>query len=522
MAALVNGKLSELTQPITQDADVLPISMADSDGARIYRRSLSFLLVTAFHELYPKARIIIDYAVPLGGFFCQVEGREPVTAAEVGLIENRMWEIVEEDAPISKERVAVTEAMTLFGEKGYSDKVRLLKDRRKDYLKLYTLHGVKDYFYGYMVPSAGYLRTFRLRYHPPGFILQYPTPEHPTVLPVYREYPKLAAAFREYGQWMKVMKVDCVASLNEAIETERIREVVLVTEALHEERIATIAHQIAERRGQVRLVLIAGPSGSGKTTFSKRLSVQLMAHGIRPVPLGLDDYFVDREKTPLDEYGEYDFETLEALDLRLFNEQLLALIAGQEVTLPHYNFKTGKREWGRKLSISGEHVILVEGIHGLNPDLVPNVPPEQIYRIYVSALTQLNIDHHNRVSTSDTRLLRRIVRDAANRGYPAQETIKMWEKVRRGEGRNIFPFQENADAVFNSALVYELAVLKPFAEPLLRQVEPGTMEYVEVKRLLAFLDWFLPCGPDLIPDNSILREFIGDSILNDFMPTLGN
>jgi uridine kinase len=522
MAALVNGKLSELIQPVTQDADVVPISMADSDGTRIYRRSLSFLLVTAVHELYPEARIVIDYAMPLGGFFCQVEGREPFTAEEVALIERRMWAMVEEDAPISKERVAVTEAMALFGEKGYNDKIRLLKDRRKDDLKLYTLHGVKDYFYGYMVPSTGYLRTFRLRHHPPGFILQYPTHEHPTALPTYRDYPKLTATFREYGQWLKIMKVDSVASLNEAIETERIREVILVAEALHEERIANIAHQIADRQGQVRLVLIAGPSGSGKTTFSKRLSVQLMAHGIRPIPLGLDDYFVDREETPLDEHGQYDFETLDALDLQLLNEQLLALIAGQEVTLSRYNFKTGKREWGRTLSISDEHVILVEGIHGLNPALLPNVPPERVYRIYVSALTQLNIDHHNRVSTSDTRLLRRTVRDAAHRGYSAQETIKMWEKVRRGEWRNIFPFQENADAVFNSALVYELAVLKPFAEPLLRQVEPGTMEYVEVKRLLAFLDWFLPCGPDLIPDNSILREFIGGSILGDFMPTLGS
>jgi uridine kinase len=521
MAALVNGKLSELIQSITRDADVVPISMTDSDGMRIYRRSLSFLLVTAVHELYPDVRIVIDYAMPLGGFFCQVEDRGPFTAEEVALIERRMWEIVEQDAPISKERVAVTEAMALFGEKGYNDKVRLLKDRRKDYLKLYTLHGVKDYFYGYMVPSTGYLRTFRLRHHLPGFILQYPTPEHPTALPAYRDYPKLTATFREYGQWLKIMKVDSVASLNEAIETERIREVILVAEALHEERIAAIAHQIADR-GQVRLVLIAGPSGSGKTTFSKRLSVQLMAHGIRPVPLGLDDYFVDREKTPLDEHGQYDFETLHALDLQLFNEQLLALIAGEEVTLSRYNFKTGKREWGRTLSISEEHVILVEGIHGLNPDLVPNVPPEQVHRIYVSALTQLNIDHHNRVSTSDTRLLRRIVRDAVNRGYSAQETIQMWEKVRRGEGRNIFPFQENADAIFNSALVYELAVLKPFAEPLLRQVEPGTMEYVEVKRLLAFLDWLSSCRPDLIPDNSILREFIGGSILGDFMPTLGN
>jgi len=522
MAALVNGKLCELTCPITRDADVVPISMADSDGARIYRRSLSFLLVTAVHELYPDVRIVIDYAVPLGGFFCQVEGRDPFTLEEVALIERRMWEIVEEDAPISKKRVTVTEAMALFEEKGYNDKVQLLKDRRKEDLKLYELHGVKDYFYGYMVPSTGYLRTFRLRHHPPGFILQYPTPEHPTVLPAYRDYPKLTATFREYGQWLKVMKVDNVAALNKAIETGRIREVILVSEALHEERIADIAHEIASRKGQVRLVLIAGPSGSGKTTFSRRLAVQLMAHGLRPVPLGLDDYFVAREKTPLDEHGEYDFEALAALDLQLFNEQLLALIAGQEVTLPRYNFKTGEREWGRTLSISDEHIILVEGIHGLNPELVPNVPSAQIYRIYASALTQLNIDHHNRVSTTDTRLLRRIARDAAQRGYSAQETIQMWKKVQRGEWRYIFPFQENADAIFNSALVYELAVLKPFAEPLLRQVEPGTMEYVEVKRLLAFLDWFLPCGSELIPDNSILREFIGGSILQDFIPTLGN
>lgn len=522
MAALVNGKLCELTCPITRDANVVPISMADSDGARIYRRSLSFLLVTAVHELYPEVRIVIDYAVPLGGFFCQVEGRDPFTPEEVARIEARMWEIVGEDAPISKEKVAVTEAITLFEAKGYDDKVRLLKDRRKEDLKLYTLHGVKDYFYGYMVPSTGYLRTFRLRHHPPGFILQYPTPEQPTVLPAYRDYPKLTATFREYGQWLKVMKVDSVAALNEAIETGRIREVILVSEALHEERIADIAHEIASRKGQVRLVLIAGPSGSGKTTFSKRLSVQLMAHGLRPVPLGLDDYFVEREKTPRDEHGEYDFEALAALDLPLFNEQLLALIAGQEVTLPRYNFKTGEREQGRTLSISDEHVILVEGIHGLNPELVSNVPSQQIYRIYASALTQLNIDHHNRVSTTDTRLLRRIARDAAQRGYSARETIQMWRKVQRGEWRYIFPFQENADAIFNSALVYELAVLKPFVEPLLRQVEPGTMEYIEVKRLLAFLDWFLPCSPDLIPDNSILREFIGGSILQDFIPTLGN
>jgi uridine kinase len=313
-----------------------------------------------------------------------------------------------------------------------------------------------------------------------------------------------------------VLEVEDVGGLNKAIDTGRIREVILVAEALHEQRIAHIAQQIAARQGQIRLVLIAGPSSSGTTTFAKRLAIQLLTHGVRPLPVGLDDFFVDRELTPLDKNGEYDFEALGAVDLPLFNEVLLKLMDGQEVIPPRYNFHTGKRESGEPLSIGPDHVILIEGIHGLTPALVPSIPAECVYRVYVSALTQLNIDRHNRVPTTDTRLLRRIVRDASYRSYTAQTTINRWESVRRGEERNIFPYQENADAMFNSALVYELAVLKPFAEPLLRQVEPGSLEYVEVKRLLAFLDWFLPCGPDLIPDNSILREFIGGSILRDF------
>jgi len=518
IAALVNGDLRELTYQVWSDARVDPVFLSDSDGVRIYRRSLSFLLVIVIRELFPTAQIFVDHSLPFGGFFCRVRGRESFDAEELARIEARMHEIVAQDIPITREPVPLDEAVEIFRTRGEEEKVKLLARRQKDYLSLYNLHDTRDYFHGYMVPSTGYLRYFKLHPWPPGFVLQYPRRHRPTELLPVSDYPQLTAIFRQYGEWLHLLGVESLSELNDAIASGRIREIILVSEALHEQRIAQIADLIARYRDELHLVLIAGPSAAGKTTFSKRLSVQLLAHGIRPFPLELDNYFVDRKMTPRDEQGNYDFEALEALDLALFNAQLLALTQGKKVQLPRFNFKTGVKERGNTVQLGPDHIIIVEGIHGMNPQLVPSIPQDHTFRIYISALTQLNIDRHNRVPTTDTRLLRRIVRDATYRGYTAEETLDRWESVRRGEKRYIFPYQEHADTMFNSALVYELSVLKPLAEPLLLQVEPSSPRHVEAKRLLSFLRWFEPCGLDLIPDNSILREFVGGSILRDYTP----
>lgn len=517
IAALVNGELRELSYRVWSDASVEPLFLSDSDGIRIYRRSLSFLLVTVVRELFPEAFVFVDHSLPFGGFFCEVGGRDPFSEEELARIEDRMYEVVEADFAIRRERVPLQEAINVFRQRGETDKAKLLARREKEDVKLYNLRDSRDYFHGYMVPSTAYLRHFTLKKWPPGFVLQYPRRTHPQELRAPQDYPQLTAVFREYGKRLRLLGVSSVSGLNETVETGRIRETVLVSEALHEQRIAHIANQIAQRE-KVRLVLIAGPSASGKTTFSKRLSIQLLAEGIHPFPLALDDYFVDREKTPRDENGKLNFEALEALDVGLFNRHLQALMRGEQVQLPRFNFKTGKREKGESIKLRPDHVIIVEGIHGLNPRLVAGVSDERVYSIYASALTQLNIDRHNRVPTTDTRLIRRIVRDATYRGYAAEATLEHWEMVRRGEKEFIFPYQEHADIMFNSALVYELAVLKDLAQPLLLQVKPSSPRYVEVRRLLALLQWFEPCRPALVPDNSILREFIGGSILRDYTP----
>jgi uridine kinase len=517
MGAVVNGQLRELTYIIDMESIVQPVTMADADGSRIYRRSLVFLLETAFEDLFPESMLTVDHSVSSGGFFCQVMGETPFTPARLDTLEKHMHELVDQNLPLIRREVPLQEAIDYFSEKKQYDKVGLLKYRTKDHLVLYALDGHKDYHHGYMVPSTGYLRWFGVRLEDSeGFVLRFPRRHAPKELLPMPEVPKLLSTFRQYGNWLSHLGIENTAALNDAIRLGRVREIILVSEALHEQRIAEIAKEFATREKRPRVILIAGPSSSGKTTFSKRLSVQLLAQGITPYALEMDHYFVDREKTPKDENGAYDFEVLGAMDRERLQMDLQALIAGEEVNLPCFDFKLGKSLPGDTIRLEKDQIIILEGIHGLNPHLLPGFNTDETFRIYVSCLTQLNLDRYNRISTTDSRLIRRIVRDARERGYPAQVTIGRWESVRRGEKRHIFPYQENADVLFNSALVYELSALRPLAEPLLRQVPFGSPEYIEAKRLLAFLNWFLPLDADLIPDNSIIREFIGGSILQEF------
>lgn len=518
VAALVNGHLRELSLPLQYDASIVPVTMADSDGVRIYRRSLSFLMIAAAQEVFPGEIITVQHSMPFGGYYSERNGGQRLHPAELKSLHDKMIELVEADLPITQVKMPLDEALQLFRDSGDLEKADLFSRRRKDYLTLYELAGARDYFHGFMVPCTGYLDLFDLRLYGNGFILQFPRRRAPNKLQPFVDEPRLARVFREYDEWLSVIGVPSVAVLNGAIRAGRTQEVVLVAEALHNRQLATIASDIASCRPALKIVLISGPSSAGKTTFSKRLAIQLLAMGIHPVSINMDNYFVDRELTPKDKHGEYDFEALEAVDVPLFRHHLQMLLAGRMIDQPRYNFQTGERELGLELQISSEQVILIEGIHGLNPRIVDGIPPEVSYRIFISAFTQLNLDRHNRVPTTDTRMLRRIVRDAARRGYTAADTIKRWPSVRRGEKIHIFPNQSNANVFFNSALVYELSVLKPLAQPLLLQVEHQTSERIEANRLLAFLQWFDPITRDGIPSDSILREFIGGSILENFVP----
>lgn len=516
MGAIVNSDLRELTYPIEIDARVKPVTMMDADGARIYRRSLTFLLESAFEELYRDCALSVDHSVSSGGFYCEVVGNSPLSQEDLDRLKAYMRTLVDADLPFERLQVPLEEAVEYFKQKGEEEKVNLLKYRTKAHLMLYRLGEHRDYHHGYMVPSTGYLKWFDLTRLGDGFVLRFPRRHAPTQIQPLPNTNRLLETFQTYGGWLNRLGIASIGTLNDAIQADRIREVVLVSEALQEQKISEIAREIAEAQPHKKIVLIAGPSSSGKTTFAKRLAIQLLARGISPFALELDNYFVDREKTPKDEEGKFDFESLGALNTTALGDHLQRLIKGEEVQLLRFNFRSGLSETGDVVRIGKDQVIILEGIHGLNPNMLPIIPPDSTFRIYCSCMTQLNLDRQNRISTTDSRLIRRIVRDARERGYSARQTIFQWESVRRGEKRNIFPYQEYADEMFNSALVFELAALKSLAEPLLRQVPFGSPENIEAKRLLALLEWFLPIDVDLIPDNSILREFIGGSILKGF------
>jgi len=518
LAILSDGVLHELTYVPKTDLKIETLDITTSEGIRIYRRSLAFMFVTAVEELFPDAEVFIDYTVPFGGYFCKLANKKNFSADELKKIEAQMKKIVEENNPIRRVPVPVDDAKEIFKSRNEFDKLQLVDRRGKETFMMYQLRNRKDAFYGYMVPSTGYLSCFALVSWKNGFVLQYPRRSQNNCLLKTYESPMLTSVFNEYGKWLRVLGVENISCINELTKQNRTKETILVSEALQEQRIAQIAGEIADKKDSVRLVLIAGPSSSGKTTFSKRLAIQLLAHGIKPYTLEMDRYFVERDKTPRDENGEYNFETIDALDLELLNKNLNDLMEGKEVVLPEFDFISGKRKEGPKAKLDANHIIIAEGIHGLNPKLVSNIKSESIFRIYISALTQLNIDRHNRVSTTDTRLIRRIVRDVSNRGADADKTLSMWEKVRAGEKVYIFPFQENADVMFNSALAYEMAVLKPLAAPLLHRVKHTSQNNATAKRLLALLNLIDTIPSDMVPENSIIREFVGGSILKDYLP----
>lgn len=501
--------LQELYKPICKDVSVQFVTTARVEGYETYRRSLCLLLLKAVHDLTKEACHVRVYFSLGNAYYCRFEGERRLEADFLDVVEKRMRDIVALRLPIMKRSVSTDHAVELFGAHGMTDKEKLFTYRRVSRVNLYSMDGYEDYFYGYMVPDAGYVPYFKLEPYDDGFLLMMPERKRPDQVGEKKDYPRLYDTLKQAVSWGERQNIQTVGDLNEQITHEDMREIILVQEAYQEQRIEELARRIVER-GNVRFILIAGPSSSGKTTFSHRLSVWLRVFGLTPHPIAVDNYFVDREQTPRDENGNYNFECIEAIDVKQFREDMLALLSGETVALPTFNFKTGKREYsGRKKRLHENDVLVIEGIHCLNPILSQGLDTDRIFKIYISALTQLNVDEHNRIPSTDGRLIRRIIRDARTRGTRAEETIRMWPSVRRGEEQNIFPYQEEADAMFNSSLSYELAVLKQDVEPLLFGVEKDSPAYAEAKRLLKFFDYFVGIHGDIVPRQSILREFIG-------------
>ena len=511
-----NGKLRELHKKLRHDCTLGFITAKDSAGRKTYRRSAIFILLKAIFDVAGKENVdhvVIHYSIGNALYFT-MKGSATLDQELLDRVKVRMRELVDRKLPICKRSVSTDDAVSMFHRHHMYDKEKLFRYRRVSRVNIYSLENFEDYFYGFMAQDTGYVKYFDLQLYDEGFVLILPRQKNPDVLEPFEPQDKIFRVQKESEEWGDKLDVATVGDLNDRITREGVQSLMLIQEALHEAKISSIAEEI-RRRGNVKFVMIAGPSSSGKTSFSHRLSIQLSAHGLKPHPIAVDNYFVDREHTPLDEFGEKNYECLEAIDTKQFNEDMLNLLSGKTVDLPTFNFKTGCREYrGDQLQLGKDDILVIEGIHGLNDKLSYALPKESKFKIYISALTQLNIDEHNRIPTTDGRLIRRIVRDARTRGTSAKDTIARWPSVRRGEEQNIFPFQEEADVMFNSALVYELACLKVYAEPLLFGIDKSEPEYQEAKRLLKFLDYFVPVPSEGVPFNSLLREFIGGSCFN--------
>jgi uridine kinase len=511
--AFVNNKLRELFKPVTKDCSIRFVTTAEDAGGKTYQRGMILMMLKAFyaelgHDNIDK--VSVEFMIG-NGLFCNYRGRIPLDKERITAVKQRMIELVQKDIPFLKRSIGTDDAIELFRQYRMYDKEKLFRYRRVSKANIYNLDGFEDYYYGYMPPSTGMLKYFDLIQYDTGFLLLLPNKKHPTVVKAFVPHEKLYETLKQANEWADMLEVPNVGALNDIISRGKLNELILAQEALQEKKISEIAETIKNSKGK-KFIMIAGPSSSGKTTFSHRLCVQLRAHGLQPYPIAVDNYFVDREKTPKDENGSYNFEVLGAIDLEQFNKDMTDLLAGKCVDIPEFNFVTGRREYkGNYITLGPEDILVIEGIHGLNDALSYSLPRESKFKIYISALTQLNIDEHNRIPTTDGRLIRRMVRDARTRGASAQKTISMWPSVRRGEDENIFPFQEDADVMFNSALIYELAVLKQYAEPILFGIDRDCEEYVEAKRLLKFLDYFIGAPSESVPKNSILKEFVGGS-----------
>lgn len=513
LACYVNNRLRELNFKIYTPLTLRFIDITHFEGMRVYQRTLFFILYKAVHDLYPERILHIKHAVAKG-FYCEIEGMEDISDEELGRVRNRMQDIINQNIPIVRNRITFDEAIEILKKNRLDDKLSLLETRPHLYVSIYNMADVVGYFYGVLAISTGYIHMFDIHKYYKGFRIATPQRTDPSHIEEEVPQNKMFEVFNEYNRWVEIIGVANIGALNEKILDHKGGNLLRIAESLHEKSVGYIADRIAERhkQGKAKIVLISGPSSSGKTTFAKRLGIQLSIWGLDPVLISLDDYFIDREKTPRDENGEYDFEALEAIDVPIFNDHLNRLLQGEEIDMPRYNFISGKREFlGRKLKMKNNSVLVIEGIHGLNPKLTPQIEADMKFKIYVSALTSISIDNLNRVATTDNRLIRRIVRDYRTRGNNATDTLRRWESVRRGEDKHIFPNQEQADMIFNSSLFYELAVLKDYVRPLLREVPDTTHEFGEARRLLKFLDLFTAMDGKEIPPTSILREFIGGS-----------